>query len=119
MSRSDLSPLRRTFPVPGGPSVRLHLAGRSDRPLVAALLARRGLEVGDLEVRRLLSFDPARRQVLCALAPIDGHETLIGLGAIDLGAEVPDVLVVDERTPGVAGVLGRMLIERARRRTAA
>src|SRR5947208_2745188 len=38
MAPSELSPLRRTFPVPGGPSVRLRLAGRSDRRLIGALL---------------------------------------------------------------------------------
>jgi hypothetical protein len=119
MAPSDLSPLRRTFPVPGGPDVHLRLAGRSDRPLIRALLERRGVHAEELELGRLLAFDPARRQVLCALAPIDGHQTLVGLGAIDLGEDAPDALVVDERTPAVAEVLGRVLVERARRRSAA
>jgi hypothetical protein len=119
MARSETSPLRRTFPVPGGPPVRLRLAGPSDRPHIRALLAGRGIEAGDLEVRRLLAFDPSRRHVLCALAPIDGQETLVGLGAIDAGAEAPDVLVVDQRLGGLAAVLGRVLVERARPRQAA
>jgi hypothetical protein len=120
MPRSDLSPLRRTFPVPGGPHVRLRLAGPSDRPHVRALLERRGVPVTDLELRRLLAFDPARRMVLCALAPIDGHETLVGLGAIDNGEAEPDVLVVDDRLArGLAELLGRVLVERARSRRAA
>ena len=38
--RSDTSPLRRTFPVPGKPPVRLRMAGPSDRTLVAGLLER-------------------------------------------------------------------------------
>jgi hypothetical protein len=91
------------------------MAGPSDRALVAALLERRGLDPGELEVQRLLAFDPARRHVLCALAPLDGADVLAGFGAIDAGAEDPDVLVVDERFgPGLADVLGRVLIERVR-----
>ena len=121
MARSDTSPLRRTFPVPGGPPVRLRMAGPSDREPVTALLERRGLPAGELEVRRLLAFDPVRRHVLCALAPLDGTEVLAGFGAIDAGAGAPDELVTDERFgPGLADVLVRVLVERARvRRPAA
>jgi hypothetical protein len=120
MARSETSPLRRTFPVPGGPPVRLRLAGPSDRPHVRALLERRGVPAGELELRRLLAFDPSRRHVLCALAPIEGQDTLVGLGAIDAGADAPDVLVVDERLArGLGEVLGRVLVERARPRQAA
>jgi hypothetical protein len=120
MARSDTSPLRRTFPVPGGPSVRLRMAGPADRVAVRALLERRDVDASDLDVQRLLSFDPYRRHVLCAFAPLDGHETLVGLGAIDVGEDAPDVLVVDERLArGLAPVLGRVLTERARRRRAA
>ena len=117
MARSDTSPLRRTFPVPGGPPVRLRMAGPSDRPLVAGLLERRGLPAEKLDVRRLLAFDPARRHVLCALALLDGADVLAGFGAIDAGADAPDMLVVDERFgPALADVLGRVLLERARPR---
>ena len=117
MARSETSPLRRTFPVPGGPPVRLRLAGPSDRAAVIWLLQARGLPADELDVRRLLAFDPVRRHVLCALAPLDGAEVLAGFGAIDAGAEHPDALVTDERfDPGLAEVLGRVLIERARQR---
>jgi hypothetical protein len=120
MARSDTSPLRRTFPVPGGPPVRMRMAGPSDRALVAALLERRGLAAGDMDMRRLLAFDPARRHVLCALAPLDGAEVLAGLGAIDFGEDAPDVLVVDDRFgPALGELLGRVLIERSRSRRAA
>ncbi len=120
MGISDLSPLRRTFPVPGGPHVRLRMAGPSDRRHVKGLLERRGVPASDLDVQRLLAFDPARRHVLCAFAPLDGAETLMGLGAIDAGEDAPDVLVVDERLAGgLAELLGRVLVERARPRHAA
>jgi hypothetical protein len=118
MSRGATSPLRRTFPVPGGPPVRLRLAGPADRAAVRALLRRRGVPVDDLELQRLLAFDPARRHVLAALAPIDGQDVLVGLGAIANGDDAPDALVIDERLPGLADVLGRVLTERARTRAA-
>jgi hypothetical protein len=120
MARSDTSPLRRTFPVPGGPPVRMRLAGPSDRALVVALLERRGLTAEDIDLRRLLAFDPARRHVLCALAPLDGAEVLAGLGAIDFGEDAPEVLVVDDRFgPSLGELLRRVLIERSRSRRAA
>ena len=120
MARSEISPLRRTFPVPGGPPVRMRMAGPSDRPLEASLLERRGVAADDIDVRRMLAFDPARRHVLCALAPLDGAEVLAGLGAIVFGEDAPDVLVVDERFgPALAELLGRVLIERSRSSRAA
>ena len=96
------------------------MAGPSDRSHVRALLERRGVPTRDLEAQRLLAFDPARRHVLCAFALLEGHETLVGLGAIDAGAEAPDVLVTDQRlTSGLGELLGRVLVERARSRHAA
>ncbi len=106
-----LSPFVRTYPLEDGPRVRLRLALRTDAPAVRDLLARRGLDAGELELGRLLLFDPMSRAVLCAFAPIDGTETLVGIGAIDLrdGAE-PDTLVVDERlTDGLGELLGAVL----------
>ena len=100
--------------------MRLRLAGPSDRAPVIGLLQARGLPAEELDVRRLLAFDPARRHVLCALAPLDGSEVLAGIGAIDFGAEVPDVLVTDVRfPPGLGDVLARVLVERSRARRAA
>ena len=119
MARGTTSPLRRTFPVPGAPPVRLRLAGPADHAAVRALLERRGIDADDLEIKRLLAFDPARRHVLAALALLDGQETLVGIGAITGGEDVPDVLVVDERMTALSDVLGRVLAERARHRRAA
>jgi hypothetical protein len=119
MARGDTSPLRRTFPVAGAPPVRLRLAAPSDRPLVRALLERRGVEVDEFELARLLAFDPGRHHVLAAFAPLDGRDALVGIGAIESGDDVPHALVVDERLTGLADVLGRVLTERARHRRAA
>jgi len=112
------SPLARTYPLAAGPRVHLRLARRGDRDRVRALLAGRGVGASQLEVLRLLTYDPAERAVLCAFAPLDGAETLVGIGAIDLrdGAE-PDTLVVDERlTQGLGELLGALLRGRAAER---
>jgi hypothetical protein len=109
------SPFARTHSLPAGPPVRLRLARRSDAPAVRELLAGRGIDASEVEVARLLVFDPAKRAVICACAPVDGRETLVGIGAIDLraGAEV-DTLVVDEaRTDGLGELIGEMLRQRA------
>lgn len=110
-----LSPFIRTHPLRDGPRVRLRLALRSDAPAVRDLLARRGLEASGLDLGRLLSFDPGRRVVLCAFAPIDGCETLAGVGAIELDPQAdPDTLVVDERLAGgLSTLLGEALSARA------
>lgn len=111
------SPLTRTFAPDAGPRVQLRLARRGDIPAVTALLAGHGVKAAGLDVARLLSYDPAHRAVLAAFAPIEGTETLVGLGAIDLdpGAD-PDTLVVDERlTDGLGELIGLMLRERAAR----
>ena len=115
-----LSPFARTHPLQDGPRVRLRLASRGDAAAVADLLARRGLQASELDISRLLAFDPARRVVLCAFAPIDGLETLVGIGAVDVadGAD-PDTLVVDERLAGggLGRLLGDVLADRARARS--
>jgi hypothetical protein len=111
--------MRRTFPVPGGPPVRLRLAGPADSPAVRTLLARRGLVTDELELKRLLAFDPGRRHVLAAFAPLEGQDTLVGLGAIVNGDDAPDILVVDERVNALSDVLGRVRVERARVRRVA
>jgi hypothetical protein len=109
------SPFIRTHALPGGPPVRLRLARRSDAPAGTALLAGRGVSASEVEVARLLAFDPAVRAVICACAPVDGRETVVGIGAIDLRAGAdPDALVVDEaRTDGLGELLGEALRRRA------
>ncbi len=107
--------LARTHPLDDGSRVRLRLARPGDADAVAALLERLGVAAGQLEIRRLLAHDPARRAVLTAFAPIDGTETLVGVAAIDLarGADV-DTLVADERCArGLSRLLADVLRERA------
>ena len=91
--------------LPGpGRAARAPAHGRAVRPRPGAprCSSAAACAADDLDVRRLLAFDPARRHVLCALAPLDGAEVLAGLGAIDFGEDAPDVLVVDERfAPGL------------------
>lgn len=109
------SPLARTHILPSGPAVRLRLARRADLDALRALVRSRGAEPLELALLRLLTYDPTRRLVLAASAPIDGHDTLVGLGAIDLteGAEV-DSLIIDERlTEGLGELLMSVLDERA------
>lgn len=110
--------LSRTHALPGAPRVRVRLGGRPDASAAAALLAGRGIAASDLELRRLFTYDPLRRAVLCAFAPIDGHETLVGLAAADLDGDAePDTMITDENmAPGLATLLGRLLTERARAR---
>jgi hypothetical protein len=109
------APFARTHALPGAPPVRLRLARRGDAGRVAELLADRGIEASEVDVARLLAFDPSARAVVCACAPVDGRETVVGIGAIELraGAE-PDTLVIDEdRTDGLGTLLGRALRRRA------
>ena len=115
--------LSRSYELPSGPRVRLRLARRTDLPGIGALLAQRGVAATDLELERLVRFDPRRRIVICAMAPIRGAETVVGVGAIDLeSAAEPETIVVDERlTDGLGTLLADALVQRARihaRRTA-
>jgi len=117
MHPPTVSPLARTYALAAGPRVRLRLARRRDEAAVGRLLAGRGVEASELELGRLLSYDPMRRMVVCATAPLGGAETVVGIGAIDLaaGAE-PDTLVVDEAlTAGLGELLGGVLRSRADR----
>jgi hypothetical protein len=100
------SPFARTHALPAGPPVRLRLARRGDAPAVRELLG-----ASEVEVARLLTFDPAERAVICACAPVDGRETVVGIGAIELraGAEVDTLAVAAEG-------LGELLSEVLRRR---
>jgi N-acetylglutamate synthase-like GNAT family acetyltransferase len=109
----------RTHSLIADPRVGLRLARPSDAQRVGRLLRERGMDDSALAIRRLLRYDPARRSVIAAFAPLDGADTLVGIAAIDHEpqAEV-DTLVVDERlTLGLAELLVRTLSERATSRS--
>ncbi len=94
--------LSRLYALPSGPRVRLRLVQRRDEPAIRALLGQAGREPEDLEVTRLLRFDPRRRVVMCATALVGSAEKVVGLGAIDLNGRPdarPDVLLVDSHSP--------------------
>ena len=84
--------------------VRLRLARSSDSAMIRDLVARVGSR-RELQLARLVHFDPRHRAVICATALIDSTETLVGVGAIDLdGTGEPEVVIVDARAlPGAAG----------------
>jgi len=123
LSRDPGALLSRSYELPAGPRVRLRLARRSDLPGIRALLDQRGVEASDLELERLVRYDPRQRVVLCAMAPVRAAETVVGVGAIDLDAAAePETIVVDERlTDGLGTLLAEALVQRAQihaRRTA-
>ena len=72
---------------------------------------------GELELRRLINFDPRQRCVLCATALIDRGERVIGVGSIELGRETPagpEALVIDPQAPeGLSRLLSGALVGRA------
>ncbi len=113
--------LSRTYALRSGPRVRLRLARRADADGVRALLHQRGIDATDLDVERLVLYDPGERVVICATAPLDGRETVVGVGAIDLADGVePETIVVDERlTDGLAELLHAALLGRAHTRRVA
>ena len=108
--------LARTWQLPEGPRVRLRYAKRSDVRGLRLLLEQRGIEPTEFELNRLVRFDPAHRAVICATAPIDGTELIVGVGAIDLTAHAePDTLVIDEAlADGLTELLASALVGRAR-----
>jgi hypothetical protein len=110
--------LSRSYELPSGPRVRLRLARPTDLTGIRALLAQHDVEATDLELHRLVRYDPRERLVICAMAPIRGAETLVGVGAITLdGASAPDAIVVDGRlTDGLAQLLADALVQLARLR---
>ena len=79
--------------------MRLRMARSSDAAAIRDLLEQRG---DDVELARLVHFDPRRRYVLCATTLIDASERLVGVGAIELGPEEPSELLIDEQVEGVA-----------------
>jgi hypothetical protein len=112
--------LDATTSLPDGTRVRLRLPHAADRPGLRALHARVGLHADELDVARVLRFDPRRGAVVCATAWTDRGPLVVGYGAITHGDAHPEVLVADEaRAPGLSELLGDVLRRRAADRPAA
>jgi hypothetical protein len=112
--------LARSYPLPTGERVRLRLLRKSDAASVRQLLVEAGGVPDELEVRRLLSFDPRHRIAIAAVTPRPRAEALLGAGAIDLipGAD-PDAIAVDPSCgDALEDLLGSALRARARRAAA-
>jgi hypothetical protein len=89
--------MARTYALPGGTRVSLRLARARDEASVLALLTRTGAQCSELDVARLVRFDPRQRMVVCASALLDRTELVVGVGAIPLEHNRPELLVVDDR----------------------
>jgi hypothetical protein len=110
--------LARTWRLDDGFRVRLRLARRTDAAAVGALLERCGVEVTELEISRLVRPDPRREVTICAAAPVDGQEEVVGVGSISY--DDPDatrIIACDERMrAGGVQLLDAALRELIRRR---
>jgi hypothetical protein len=91
------------------------MAQPRDAAAIRALLRERRGDPEELEVARLVSFDPRRRMVICATALIGSTDTIVGIGAMDLDADGPDLILVDDTAAdGLEELLTRALVSRAR-----
>ncbi len=96
----------------------MRFARASDAPAVRELIECLGRDPEELEIARLVRFDPRTRAVICATALIGSSETVVGIGAIDLDGNAlgePDTLLVDEQlTSALDELLRQALVGRAR-----
>jgi hypothetical protein len=100
--------------LPRGPRVRLRLAQIRDARAIQVFLASHGFDADGLDALRLVRADPRRRIAICANALIGGSETILGVAAIDVGADEPDLMIVDgQLTDGLDELLRSALRARA------
>ena len=110
--------LARSYELPNGPRVCLRLARVRDQGAIEQLFARTGRPIADLEIARAVRSDPRQQVVICATALVEYTETVVGFGAIAVGAAEdpggprPWLLVVDE-TEGLGPLLTGALAGRA------
>ncbi len=109
--------LARFYALPRGPRVCLRLPRGRDLAGLRALFEGQELSLDEVELARLVRFDPRRRIVICATALVGSAETVLGVGAIELdGATEPEpaLLVVDDSaTEGLERLLWDALVGRA------
>jgi hypothetical protein len=98
--------------------VCLRLARARDLSRIRALAERQGVDLDQLTLTRLVRADPREQVVICATALIDGLETMLGVGSIDLGQGLepePALLIVDiGAAEGLDELLTDALVGRAR-----
>jgi len=103
--------------LPRGLRVRLRLARGRDAVAIRALLEAEGHDLDELDLARLVRFDPRRQFVVCATTLAEGREEIVGVGAIAIAENAeaePHLLVVDEhRAHGLAELLRGALVSRA------
>jgi hypothetical protein len=109
--------LARSYTLPRGPRVCLRLARTRDACGIADLLWSHGQQPDELELARLIRFDPRRQIVIVATALVDSRETVVGVGAIELDQGphlLPSFVLVDEHlTEGLGELLTAALVGRA------
>ena len=95
--------------------MRLRMVGPRDAGAIRSLLSHQGLDLDELELARLVRFDPRCRAVVCASALIGPTETIVGIGAIDLDGQTPDLVLVDnEAGEDLRQLVVSALVSRAR-----
>ena len=75
--------------------MRMRLARARDEASLRVLVTRSGAACTELDIARLVRFDPRERMVVCAL--LDTTDVVVGVGAIPLDSHRPELLVVDEQ----------------------
>ncbi len=107
--------MARNYTLADGLRACLRLARTRDRDGIRNVCARHGLELDELELARLVGFDPRYRLVIVATALIGSAETVLGVGAIDLAVDAdPWLLVADGRADGLGPLLADALLGRTR-----
>jgi hypothetical protein len=92
-----------------GMRVRLRLARPSDAWRLRDFLESHAPRLAS-QARRFTFYDPRRRLVVLATAPIEGTEEIVGLADLRTRAPREALVVVDDRTPSAAV---RSLLEQA------
>ena len=80
--------LGRFYPLADGSRVGLRVARPSDAAAIRDLVASHGEashSAAELDIRRLVNYDPRHCCVICATALVDQGEQMIGVGSIELG----------------------------------
>jgi hypothetical protein len=111
--------MAHTHSISDGTRVGLRLARARDETSVKALAARIGAHYSDLDIARLVRFDPRQWMVICARALWHGTEVVVGVGAIRLDRDQPELLVVDDRLGEELGELMRHSLRELQRARAA